>query len=573
VRLCSYPLVSLAAVLLAAAHTKESSVRIRTPALRFAAGLAGGLTAVALLAACGAGGTPAAAAAGPPVAGGTLRLSMSADPLCLDPHAISSDVEQIFGRIQFDNLVYLDDKGNASPWLAKSWEISPDGKTYTFHLRTGVTFSDGAVLDAGAVKANFEHMLNPATRSPLAGPYIAPYHDSVVLDPQTIAVHLTQPYSPFLNVLAQGWLGLESPKAIAEDTPAQLCEHPVGSGPFVLTGYTKNQSVSFKRRDGYDWAPDVVKHSGQAYLDGIEVTWVGQDAVRFNSLVSGEYQASGYVPAQNAAAVKSNPSLDYHNVNRIGWPFTIDFNTSRAPFNDLAVRQAFAASLNIPAIVQTVGFGQRQQATGFLDRVTQYYDPTAKFPGFDVAKANALLDQAGWTGRDSQGYRTKNGKTLETQFPVTQTATISPVYNLIQAQAKEVGFKVNINLLPSTQLTTLRYAGDYDILSGVWHTNTPDVLFIKYASFSIPNPTRLGQNLAHLSDPQIDAWLGEARQTTDQAKLTDLYSKVQHRLVDLVPGVPIYDNSVLWAVNKKVHGTIEDTSHGTPVFTYSWIAQ
>ncbi len=543
--------------------------RKSVPGLAF--GLGAGLVAAALLAGCGGSGGTAAAAAGPPVSGGTLRLSMSADPLCLDPHAISSDVEQIFGRIQFDNLVYLDDKGDISPWLAKSWEIAPDGKTYTFHLRTGVTFADGAVFDAAAVQTNFAHMLDPATRSPLAGPYIAPYQDSKIIDANTIEVHLSQPYSPFLNVLAQGWLGLESPKAIKESTPAQLCEHPVGSGPFVLSGYTKNQSVTFSKRDGYDWAPDFFKHTGSAYLDGIEVTWVGQDAVRFNSLVSGEYQASGYVPAQNAAAVKSNPNLDYHNVNRIGWPFTIDFNTSRAPFNDLAVRQAFAASLNTPAIVSTVGFGQRQQATGFLDRVTKYYDPTAKFPGFDVAKANALLDSAGWTTRDGQGYRTKDGKVLEAQFPVTQTATISPVYNLIQAQAKEVGFKVNINLLPSTQLTTLRYAGDYDILSGVWHTNTPDVLFIKYASFSIPNPKRLGQNLAHLSDPQIDQWLDEARQTTDQAKLTDLYSKVQHRLVDLVPGVPIYDNSVLWAVNKSVHGTIEDTSHGTPVFTYAWI--
>ncbi len=546
-------------------------MRIRYPVRRVAAGLAGGATVLALLAACGGTGGPSAAAAGPPASGGTLRLSMSADPLCLDPHAISSDVEQIFGRIQFDNLVYLDDKGDASPWLAKSWEISADGKTYTFHLRTGVTFSDGAILDADAVKTNFEHMLNPATRSPLAGPYIAPYQDSKIVDAQTLEVHLSQPYSPFLNVLAQGWLGLESPKAIKESTPAQLCEHPVGSGPFVLTGYTKNQSANFKRRDGYDWAPDFLHHTGQAYLDGIDVTWVGQDAVRFNSLASGEYQASGYVPAQNAAAVKANPSLDFHNVNRIGWPFTIDFNTSRAPFDDLAVRQAFAASLNTASIVQTVGFGQRQQATGYLDRVTKYYDPTAKFPGFDTARANSLLDAAGWTTRTADGYRSKGGKVLEAQFPVTQTATISPVYNLIQAQAKAVGFKVNINLLPSTQLTTLRYAGDYDILSGVWHTNTPDVLFIKYATFSIPNPKRLGQNLAHLSDPQIDQWLDQARQTTDQTQLADLYSKVQHRLVDLVPGVPIYDNSVLWAVNRSVHGTVEDTSHGTPVFTYSWL--
>jgi peptide/nickel transport system substrate-binding protein len=255
--------------------------------------------ALLLLTACGGGGASAATPAGPPVSGGILKLSMSQDPLCLDPHAISSDVEQIFGRIQFDNLIYLDSKGNPSPWLATSWQISPDGKTYTFQLRKGVTFSDGAAFNADAVKVNFQQMLNPATRSPLAGPYIAPYQDSKVIDDYTLEVHLSHPYSPFLNVLAQGWLGMESPKAIQQDTPAQLCEKPVGSGPFVLTSYTKNQGVTFVKRQGYDWAPSTFNHAGAAYLSGIDVSWVGQDSVRYNSLVSGQYQATGYVPAQN----------------------------------------------------------------------------------------------------------------------------------------------------------------------------------------------------------------------------------------------------------------------------------
>lgn len=547
-----------------------SSRIVQTRTVRSLVAAAAGLS---LLTACGTAKADGGSAGGQPVRGGTLNLSMSADPLCLDPHAISSDVEQIFGHILTDNLVYLDDKGNPSPWLATSWEVSPDATTYTFHLRKGVTFSDGAVFNAQAVVTNFEHMLDPKTRSPLAGPYIAPYKDSKVIDDYTLEVHLSQPYSPFLTVLAQGWLGLESPKAIQEDTPAQLCEHPIGSGPFVLTSYTKNQGVTFARRPDYDWPPALFKQTGPAYLDGIKADWVGQDEVRFNSLVSGQYQASGYVPAQNAPAVKTNQNLDYHNNIRIGWPFALDFNVSRAPFNDLTVRKAFAVALDTKAIVQTVGFGQREVSTGFLDRGTQYYDPKVKFPGHDTALANQLLDQAGWTGRSPDGYRTKDGKVLQVSFPVTQTATINPIYNLIQAQAKQVGFKVDVNLLPTTQMTTLRYAGDYDILSGVWHTNTVDVLYIKYATFSIPTAQRLGQNLAHLSDPQIDQWLEQARETTDSAKQQNLYGEVQQRLVDLVPGIPIYDNSVLWATSKKLHGVLTDTSHATPVFTYAWLSK
>ncbi|MBB5868230.1 peptide/nickel transport system substrate-binding protein [Allocatelliglobosispora scoriae] len=510
-------------------------------------------------------------AEGTPADGGTLNLSMSADPLCLDPHAISSDVEQIFGRILTDNLVYLDKDGNPSPWLAEKWEISPDGKTYTFHLRTGVTFSDGAVFDAQAVVTNFEHMLDPDTRSPLAGPYIAPYVDSKIIDAQTLEVHLQQPYSPFLDVLAQGWLGLLSPKAIKESTPAQLCEKPVGSGPFVLTGYTKTQGATFVKRQGYTWAPPLLGATGQPHLDGINVSWVGQDAVRFNSLTSGQYQATGYVPAQNAAAVKASTGLVYSNVNRIGLPYTIEFNTTRAPFDDIKVRQAFVAAVNREAVVKTVGFGERQLATSFVDRVTKYYDPTVTLPGFDVKRANELLDQAGWTAKDAEGYRTKGGKQLIVQWPVGQTATISPIFDLIQAQVKAVGIKVNIELIPSAQLTTRRYDGDYDLSAGVWHTNTPDVLYIKYATFSIPNKARLGQNTSHLSDPQLDGWLDQARQTTDKVQLADLYGKVQHRLAELTPGFPVYDNSVLWAFSSKLHNVVVDTSHGTPYFAYAWL--
>jgi peptide/nickel transport system substrate-binding protein len=486
---------------------------------------------------------------GTPVNGGTLNLSMSADPLCLDPHAISSDVEQIFGRILTDNLIYLDKDGNPAPWLAEKWEISPDQKTYTFHLRSGVTFSDGAIFDAQAVVTNFEHMLAPVT----------------------LEVHLKQPYSPFLDVLAQGWLGLLSPKAIKESTPAQLCEKPIGSGPFVLTGYTKTQGATFAKRAGYNWGPPLLGYSGEAHLDAINVSWVGQDAVRFNSLQSGQYQATGYVPAQNAAAVKGDPKLVYSNVNRIGLPYTIEFNTSRAPFDDIAVRKAFVAAVNREAIVTTVGFGERQIATSFVDRVTKYYDPTVKLGGFDIKRANELLDQAGWTTRDAEGYRTKDGKQLLVQWPVGQTATISPIYDLIQAQVKAAGIKVNIDLIPSAQLTTRRYEGDYDLSAGVWHTNTPDVLYIKYATFSIPNKVRLGQNTSHLSDPQLDGWLDQARQTTDKAALTDLYAKVQNRLAELTPGFPVYDNSVLWAFSSKLHNVVVDTSHGTPYFAYSWL--
>jgi peptide/nickel transport system substrate-binding protein len=508
-----------------------------------------------------------------PTDGGTLKISMSADPLCLDPHAISADTEQILGHLQFDNLTYLNKDGTPGPWLATSWTISPDGKTYTFKLKQGVTFSDGAPFNAQAVVTNFEHMLDPATRSPLSGPYIAPYRAAKVIDDYTLQVDLSTAYSPFLYVLAQGWLGMESPKAIKADTPAQLCADPVGSGPFVLTGYTKNVGATYTRRKDYDWGPPETGKSGPAHLDAVDISWIGQDPVRYDSLVSGQYQLTGYVPPQDAAPLKANPQFVYEDIDRIGWPFTFDFNTQRAPLDDVDVRKALVEGVDTRSIVQTSQFGQRAVASSYLDSVTEFYDPSVKVPGYDPTDAGALLDKAGWSARDAAGFRTRAGKELDLALPVSNATTVSPVYDLLQAQLKALGVNLQLELEPQTVVTTQRYDGDYDLLAGVWHTNTPDVLYIKYASSQIPDAKHLGQNLARLSDPALDTVLQQARQTVDPAKLKPLYATAQQRLAADLPGLPIYQNSVLWAFNKDLHDVIVNTSHGTPLLTYAWLSR
>jgi peptide/nickel transport system substrate-binding protein len=512
--------------------------------------------------------------AGDPRSGGILHIAMSTDPLCLDPHQISSDVEQLLGNIQFDNLTFLGKNGLPEPWLATSWKISNDGKTYTFQLKKGVTFSDGTPFNAAAVVANFNQMLSPATRSPLAGPYIEPYKNSKILGPYTLQVNLSYPYSPFLYVLAQGWLGMESPKALADDTPAQLCAHPVGSGPFVMTSYTKNVGVTYVRRAGYDWGPPELGQSGGAHLAGIDISWIGQDSVRYDALVSGQDQLTDYVPPEDAAALKANKNFIYEDIDRMGWPLTFDFNTSRAPLNNVNVRKAIIEGINVNDIVATAAFGQSAVATSYLDPSTKYYDPAAKLPGFNLAAAVKLLDAAGWSKTDAAGYRENaSGRQLDLTVPVDNAGTISPVYELLQAQLKaNLGIDLTLKVEPFAAYQTDRYDGNYDLLAGVWHTNTPDVLYIKYDSTQIPTANQLGQNTAHLDDPTLDTILQEARETTNPSQLAKLYAQAQVRLTTVdYPGLPIYQNTVLWSFNKELHDVYVNTSHGTPFLTYSWL--
>lgn len=514
--------------------------------------------------------------AAPGKPGGTLRISTASDTTTLDVHSISHGNVQWLGRILFDCLLYQDEQGNISPWLAKSWDISPDGKTYTFHLRDDVTFSDGEKFNARAVQINLEHMRDPATKSPLAAAYIAPYVNGRIVDEYTFEAHLREPYSPFLDVLAQSWLSMISPRQILE-APKSIAEHAIGSGPFVLESYTRDQGATFVRRKGYNWAPPVTRHNGEAYLDRLELSIVPEPMIRFSALESGQSDFTVDAPAQNARAIRSNPDLQMSSRIRKANPFrSLTFNVEQFPFQDVQVRRAVAKAIDRDGLAWITGFGEYQPKGDFLAANTRYYDLAFKdVLAYDVAEANRILDQAGWGERDARGYRVKDGQRLSARLLMYETGAFpGSVAVAIQADLKKVGFELAIDLLPLAQVTERRYASNFQaIAGGYWHTNTPDGLYILYHSNAISTPKLIGQNAGRFRDDALDAALSAARRSTDPVELAALYRTAQQRLVETVPAVPVYESHVLVAYRKAVKGVIFDTSHNTPFFTSIWLDQ
>lgn len=505
--------------------------------------------------------------------GGTLRVSAASDAGSFDIHGLSNGNMQWMGRILFDCLVYQDEQGNISPWLAKSWDISEDGKTYTFHLRDDVTFSDGETFNAAALQTNLEQMRDPATKSPLAAAYIAPYQDGKVIDDYTFEAHLREPYTPFLDVLAQSWLGMISPKQIRE-APKTIAEHPVGSGPFLLQRYTRDQGADFVRRPGYHWAPPVTRHVGEAYLDRIELSYVPEAMIRFTALESGQSDFALDAPAQNAAAIRANPQLVMRSRIRKGNPSrSMTFNVEQPPFDDVRVRRAVAKAIDREGLAWISGFGEFISKADFLAANTRFYQPNNDALAYDINAANALLDQAGWTGRDAQGYRTRNGERLKaTLLSYDNPAFPASVSVAIQADLKKVGFDMPIEMLPLTRVTERRYAGKFQALAaGYWHTNTPDGLFVLYHSQSISTPTLIGQNAGKFQDAALDRVLSAARRSRDPVQLQALYAQAQKRLTETVPAVPSVESQVLTAYGQQVKGVIFDTSHNVPFFTSVWL--
>ncbi|MCE0497402.1 MAG: ABC transporter substrate-binding protein [Methylacidiphilales bacterium] len=478
-----------------------------------------------------------------------------------------------FGHLIYDNLVYLDNKGNIQPWLAKSWTISPDGKTYTFYLRDDVTFSDGTPFDAEAVRVNLARIRDPATKSPLATAMIAPYVDGKVIDKYTFQANLREPYSPFLYVLAQSPMGLVSPRQI-EEAPKSLQEKPIGTGPFVVEKYTRLQGVTFVRREDYHWAPPFIQHDGPAYLQRIEVSFIPEAMVRYASLDADQFDLTMDAPPQDAAVIRANPNLVLASRIMAGNPMRgPTLNTQREPFNDVRVRRALACAIDREGITRMMGFGEYQPKTDFLASNTPYYDPTAQgILHYDMAEANRLLDEAGWTGRDSSGYRTKDGKRLTAEVLMTQSATPSLVIIAIQSDARKIGMEITLAEMPNAQRLIHRDQGTYQILGNYTaHTNTADGLYLYYHSKQIISDKLIGQNLTRLQDPELDDLLDRARQSTDPVVLKALYSQAQHRLVELVPTIPLYENEILIAYQKYVRGVLYDTSDSWPLLTAAWL--
>jgi peptide/nickel transport system substrate-binding protein len=284
----------------------------------------------------GSGSDPA----GTPVKGGSFTVATNGQlPLCIAGELDDSLNGALVARPSQDSVTWQNPTtGAIEPWLASSWTISKNGLVYTFNLRKGVTFTDGSAWDAQAFKTDLDWVVKPATESPLAAAYLAPYKSSTVLSKYTLQVNLSYPYSAFLRILAQGFLGMISPKQI-DDDPSSICTHPIGSGPFKVVNWVKGESVNFVRNNAYDWGPPGT-HSGPAYLSKYTILFIPVDATRYNALTSGQVDAVDYVPPQDVPSAEASSNLAITKMVVEGAPFSFWLNTSRPPFNNELVREA-----------------------------------------------------------------------------------------------------------------------------------------------------------------------------------------------------------------------------------------
>jgi peptide/nickel transport system substrate-binding protein len=535
-----------------------------------AAAGATGLVALLALSAC----TGAAASSGERVEGGTIVYAHQQEPFCV----FGGWIEQAYLSYQvLDNLTSLDENHEVVPWLATEWSASEDGLTWTFTLKEGVEFTDGSPLTAEVVAYNFDYWV--AGGNSTAFVWLQDYYVSAeAVDELTLQINLSAPYPRLADNLTQGYFGIQSQVALETRTDDENCSAPIGSGAFIVDHWDRGEEIVLVRNDDYTSWPANAEHTGPAYVEEIVWRFVPDATTRVAALQSGEVDAIYDVPAVQWAALDA-AGYQLEKFVTPGRPQQLAFNTQVGPFTDVLVRQAFAYSLDRRAAVEAIGQGViPYEGNGGVSQTTPgYSQAAADWYDYDPEKANDLLDEAGWTEIDDEGFRSKDGERLTVVLPYGAGSIINAdgaaILQGVKEQASQVGFDVELIPVPLSEL----FAGAYstpeerDINVGYWTAVTAGILYINWRPSTEEAPNY--SNGAFYNDEVLAQLILDANSAADIDEQNALYIEAQDYIAERALSIGLYDRLSTLAVDTSLKGVWQEHAQGGPTFYDAYLTE
>jgi peptide/nickel transport system substrate-binding protein len=497
------------------------------------------------------------------VPGGTLTLGLATEPVSLDPAAGLYIAERFVLMDLFDTLVTADQQGGLHPGLATSWESNDEGTEFSLTLRDDVTFHDGTLFNAEAVKTAFDRIQEVEEFS-TASQIMSGYMESTVVDDSHITVTFEGPKPTFISDLSQPWMGIPSPAAAMEDDFGQ---NPVGSGPFKFKEWAVQDHLTLERNSDYDWAPEFANNSGPALLDEIVFRFLPEPATRLSALQTGEVDVAEDPPAKDAEALIGSENYNLRTFSAPGMPAHMMINTEKPPTDDLRVRQAMIYAVNQEELVLIAFNGLQTPAHNVLSPTTFGYNAeAAEMYRYDPEKAANLLEEAGWVDTDGDGIREKDGETLKIVYPA------SPVYEgaymeLLAAYLNEVGFDVEITTMDDAGIFEFGVAGNHNILGMGWTSSDPGVLRYVYHSENI----EAGSGFTRFVNEDLDQALEEAGTLLDPAERAERYGEAQTIIMENALAIPLHLYDRVMLMDTSVRGWRYD-SEGYPWLYEVWLS-
>jgi peptide/nickel transport system substrate-binding protein len=461
----------------------------------------------------------------------TLRIGLAEDPDVLDPSLARSFVGRIVFASLCDKLVDIDEKLNIVPQLATSWQWSADNKQLTMKLRPGVTFQDGEKFDAAAVKFNIERHKTIAGSNRRGE--LLPVQSVDVVDPLTVRLNLSAPFSPLLTVLADRAGMMVSPKA-AKDNP-NFGAHPVCSGPFKFVERIAQDKITLEKYQGY-WNKGAIHFDKVIYQPIVDAT------VRLANLKSGQLDLIERVAPSDFGAIKREGKLGTSKITELGYQ-GITINTGKSdeakknPLGrDPRVREAFELSLDRQGIVQVAMDGEADPGNQWVPPTNPYYAKNVPIPKRDVARAKALLKEAGVTNPSF---------TLMT----ATTSDAQRIAQVVQAMAKEAGFDVKIQSTEFATSLNLADKGQFDAYVLAWSGRAdPDGNLFSFYGCKQP------LNYSGECRANWDELLNRSRTTLDPKERVKIFATMAAEFEKERPIIYLFHRHWLYAYNKKLTG-------------------
>ena len=461
----------------------------------------------------------------------TLRVALRQDLDVMDPTTATTYVGRIVFAGLCDKLFDIDEKLNIVPQLATGYEWADD-KTLIVHLRSGVKFQDGEMLDAASVKYSLERHLT--MQGSFRKSEISSIDHVEVVDPATVRIVLKSPSGAFLAQLTDR-AGMILPPKATEAAGKDFAAHPVCSGPFKFVERVPQDHVTLERFADYWDAKDI-------HFDKVVYQVLVDSSVRLANLKAGTVDIVEYVAPTDAAAVKADPMLRLVVSDALGY-FSITNNLANGPQADnpygqnALVRQALDLAIDRAALVNVVFNDMYSPTVQAVPASSPFYDGALKVPARDVAKAKALLKQAGVPLPVKLDLLTFND-------PQVMQAS-----EVIQSMAAEAGFDVHIQSMEFASSLAASQRGEYQAYMIGW-SGRVDIDGNTYQFLH----TGQGNNASHYSNPMVDKLLDEGRSSEDPAKRKAIYDQMWPELRKDLPLTYLWTARNIVGMSAKLQG-------------------
>lgn len=486
-----------------------------------------------------------------PKYGGDLTIVMDGkgEPSILDGQMDPYLEAWLISHLLADNLAFRDYEGVVRPHLAK-WSVSEDGLTWIFLIREDVVFHDGTPLNAAAVKANFDRVLDPARPTPQTTDRMGPMESVEVLDEYVLKVTFSDVWASFTDALTIGVFPIWSPTALEMYGDAGFPEKLIGSGPFMLDDWVPGSHVKLVKNPAYNWTPSCIGHSGAAYLDGVVIKWVEEQGVRGQIIKTAEADLVMNLPAEYVPSYRDNPDYTFLKTVSPGTGLQFVMNTTEnSILGDIRVRRAVLYTVDQDEI-NALGYGGNWLASyGAVNPLTPSYNPeastTSMYPR-NLQAARNLLIEAGWVDTDNDGIREKDGEKLELGWYCIHNEIIGEI---VSEQLKEIGIKINVRLVPGPVQLEAAQQRTFDFMYE--RERGPDIGYLRLFWHS-DNAVSGGWSWTGFTDPVLDKWLDVLRTSTDEAERFAASGEAQRIILENALQVPTVAQPIFWVLKPEV---------------------